>query len=248
MRCFNKTVVARIVIIPLLVMVPLSVDARMRLYSRGAEEKRVTDSLKVIDSLRSADSTRIADSCVIARYRGADVDLVKERKRKAEETAKNAPITPDPNDRILSSDDDIISARTVIIDPENPHGKTVDSLQHKVDSLNDALHDSDMRYKNMKAFPISEKKRYLIYLLQNKMKDTSEIVYYCNRLTELYKLKYELLLAIRDSQNANTKVFITSHIEEHMMKMAELSRFYCAMTPAVPFYPERNAHQLISEQ
>ncbi len=72
------------------------------------------------------------------------------------------------------------------------------------------------------------------------MKDTSAVLACCNSLYELYTIKHELLLAIQKSQHGNTRGFIQYHVEEHKRRMSELSRYLLALTPEVPFYPERS--------
>jgi hypothetical protein len=71
---------------------------------------------------------------------------------------------------------------------------------------------------------------------------------YCNNLYEIYKVKQDMLFAIKNSQDPNTKTFIQSHIDEHRRKMADLSNFILAMTPKVPFLPQRDHHKKITEQ
>ena len=92
----------------------------------------------------------------------------------------------------------------------------------------------------MKKFAISEKKRYMKYLLEHKIKDISSIVTFCNTLFELYTIKQDLLFAIWRSQSGNIKGLIQLHINEHKRKMANLDDFLLALIPDVPFYPKRN--------
>ncbi len=225
-------------------------SAPAKWYSRALQEKWVVDSLKRIDSVRVADSARVADSLTVARYEESDSVLAKEKIR--EEAEKKAtPVTPvvlDTGVIPIPGQVDNVSGRAIVIDPANPYAAAIDSLQKKIESLNNALHDSDSRLKEMKSFPVSEKKRYLFFLLQNKMKDTSAVVAYCNSLFEIYKIKHDLLLAIKASQDPNTKSFIQYHIEEHKRKMADLSNFVLALTPKVPFLPQRDRRKKITEQ
>jgi hypothetical protein len=248
--------------IPLIMLLAIAFSgfALPRYYTKAERKKmaadslRIADSLRVIDSLRIADSIRIADSCMIARYRVADKIRTIEKAKKAEEKRKNEELkrtialTEDTSAAITSSAVDNISARTVVIGSNSPYVKEIDSLQSKIDSLSDYLYDGDSRFKTMRTFAVSEKMRYMLYLLKNKMKDTSEIVSCCNKLFELYALKYDLLLAIKKSQDDNTKIFIQAHIEEHRRKMAELGDFLVSLTPEVPFHPELHLREELAGQ
>jgi hypothetical protein len=226
----------------------------LKLYSRALQEKRIADSLHRVDSVRvarrAADSSRVADSLTVVRYGESDSILALEKRNEAKEATETQfiPQTGDAGVIQISAPIDNISGRTIEIDPGNPYAKTIDSLQKVIDRLNSSVHDNDSRFKEMKNFPISEKKRYMLFLLQNKMKDTASILACCNGLAEVYKVKYELLVAIKNSQDAKTKSFIQYHIDEHKKKMAELSNFMLAMTPKLPFYPQREIHKLTTEQ
>jgi hypothetical protein len=215
-------------------------------YSRARQEKWGTDSLKRIDTLRIADSVHKADSLTVIRYEQPESLVIIEKKRDAEER-KNAPIMPDTEVIPIPGMIDNTSGRAIVIDPKNPYARTIDSLQKVIDSINNYVHDNDSRFKEMKSFPISEKKRYMMFLLQNKLKDTVAIVTYCNMLFEVYKAKHCMLLAIKNSQDQNTKNFIQHHIEEHRQKMADLNNFILAMTPKVPFLPQRDPRRKITD-
>lgn len=219
-------------------------DAKMRLYSRDLAEKWVTDSLQRIDSLRVADSLRVSDSLVVARYQDADKTLKSERCKAAEIAAKNEAekkltdsLHAVTRDSAMPGDVDNISARTIIIADNSPFAHEIDSLQHRVDSICAAIHDHDKWYTTMKSYPVSEKKRYMQYLMKNNIKDTAAILACCTKLYQMYVYKHELLLAIRKSQSANTKSFMTLHIDEHKRRMGELSEFLIALSPTVPFLP-----------
>ena len=216
----------------------------IRLYSRSQVEQKTIDSLKVIDSLRIVDSIRVADSIVIARYQQAETTISNEK-------AANPVV---PTDSVFMPESmkqpsntptyvDNLSARTIVIDPDNRFADQIDSLQSVIDLKNDALHDNDRHLKKMKVFPVSEKERYINFLLKNKIKDSTMVLAYCTSLYEIYKLKQQLLIAIRNSQDGNTKSFISYHLEEHLRKMGELSELLLSLTPTVPFYPEHKAVQ-----
>jgi len=223
----------------LLVHCAVSTQARMHLYSRALAEKQVTDSLRAIDSLRVVDSLKVADSMMIARYHVADTALIQERIQKKKDREAAKPVVIDPAERILPDDVDNISARTIVIDQNNEYAHQIDSLQNRVDSICNAIHDNDTYYKNMKTFPVSEKKRYLCYLMQNHLRDTAAVLDCCNRLAMMYAAKLELLIAIRNSQSVNTKSFMAYHIEEQKRRMGELSDFIVALSPAVPYQVQR---------
>lgn len=209
-----------------------STDAKfkIRLYSRDLAEKWVADSLRHIDSLRVADSVKIADSMVVSRYATADITVKNENARIEKEMEKYKRVEIDSSQIILPDEVDDISARTIEIDDSNPYAKQIDSLQISIDSINNSMHDKDKWYVNMKTFPVSEKKRYLCFLMQNHYKDSSAVLTYCNQLYQLYNCKLNMLVAIRNSQNNNSKSFMMYHIEEQKKRIAELSDFLVALS------------------
>jgi hypothetical protein len=237
----------RMVSLSMLFIVALIDITPARLYSRALREKWVADSLKRIDSVRIADSLHVADSLTVARYEKSD-NLLAEEKRQELAEIKVIPKICDTGTIQISAPIDNMSGRTIVVDPKNPYAKAIDSLQKTIDSLNNALHDNDVRFKDMKSFPISEKKRYISFLLTNKMKDTTAILAYCNSLANIYKVKHELLLAIKNSQDMNTKSFLQHHIEEHKGKMTDLNNYILALTPKLPYFPERGTQKKITEQ
>jgi hypothetical protein len=234
----------------LVVFAVVSCSVRPRLYSRELAEKHIADSLRVVDSLRIVDSIRIADSCMIARYRIADSVLVKEREKKRKEAEfEMANEKYDATDTTeYTSEEDIFSSRTISIDTNSTYARLIDSLEREHDRINDVIHDNDEWFKNMKAYPVSEKIRYIQYLLQYGMKDTVQIAAYCSDLDKLYKMKYQLFCAIQNSQTGNTRTFVQMHIEKHKLKMAELSEFVIALSPEVPYYPKHDVVEQYSKQ
>jgi hypothetical protein len=91
----------------------------------------------------------------------------------------------------------------------------------------------------MKTYPVSEKKRYLLFLIQNHYKDSSAVLTYCNQLYQMYECKLNLLVAIRNSQTNNSKSFMAAPIEVQRQRIAELSNFLVALSPKVPFSVEK---------
>jgi hypothetical protein len=239
--------------IPVFFLVFLSfIDcAPPKLYSRDRQEKWIADSLARIqhhiDSVRVADSLHVADSLTVLRYEESDSLLLKER---LQEAAELKVVSTPINDNVpleVSKEVDNVSGRVIVVKPDNPFAKTIDTLQKRMDSLNNFIHDNDSRFKEMKKFPPSEKKRYITFLLQNKMKDTSAILTYCEKVLEVYKIKHRMLIAIKNSQDMNTKTFIQSHIDAHIKKISDLNNFILTLTPKVPFFPTREVHK-ITEQ
>jgi hypothetical protein len=100
----------------------------------------------------------------------------------------------------------------------------------------------------MKTYPVSEKKRYLLFLLENHYKDSAAVLTYCNQLYQLYNCKLDLLITIRNSQNNNSKSFMAPHIEEQKRRMAELSDFIVVFSPKVPFSLQRQGREKIEEK
>jgi len=221
----------------LLLFIITSSSYAIHLYSRALAEKQVADSLHAIDSLRVADSLHVVDSMVIARYNVADKDYKSEKAKNQIDREAAMPVQVDSSQRIMSEDVDNVSARTIEITDNSPHAKIIDSIQARFDFVCDSIHDSDIWFKKMKPYHVSEKKRYMNYLLQNKMKDTASILVCCNQLYQMYQTKLELLLAIRNAQKTNDKMFMTYHIEEQKRRLVELTEYLVALTPEVPFAP-----------
>ena len=209
-----------------------------RSFSREEKQKRMADSLRIVDSLHVVDSVRIADSIMISRYQKADSVRVKEREEKRiadERLAAATAVAPSPEKIEYESDDDIVSARTIAVDSTTPYARLIDSLETEHDHINNQIHDYDEHFKTMKIFPVSEKKRYIEFLLRNKLKDTVEIAAYCSDIEKLYKIRFELLCAIQNSQEGNARIFLQSHIERHKRKMAELTELLLIYSSDVPY-------------
>jgi hypothetical protein len=228
-------------LISLILLLTATANSKIRLYSRALAEKWVADSLKRIDSLRVADSVKVADSIFISRYAIADTAVKNENDRNEKEMEKYKRVDVDSSKIILPDNVDDFSARTIEIDERNPYAAIIDSLQNRIDSINTALHDADQWFSKMKTYPVSEKKRYLLFLIQNHYKDSSAVLTYCNELHQLYGCKLNLLIAIRNSQTNNSKSFMASHIEQQRQRIAELSNFLVALSPKVPFNVEKKS-------
>jgi hypothetical protein len=59
---------------------------------------------------------------------------------------------------------------------------------------------------------------------------------------------YAKTIDIKNSQDPDTKSFIQYHIEKHRQKMADLSNFILAVTPKVPYLPQRDFHEKLTEK
>jgi len=227
--------------IMLLALFSISSEAKLRLYSRALIEKHVADSLKRTDSLRVADSIRIADSLMINRYKHADVEIRKEKIRKEKEMEVYKPVEIDSSERVFRDSVDIFSARTIKIDEKNKYAIIIDSLQNRMDSICNSIHDNDRWFKNMKTFPISEKIRYMKFLMEHNYKDSASILVCCNQLFQMYSSRIDLLTAIKNSQTHNTKNFVSYHIENIRRQMTELSDFIVALSPDTPYHLQQQS-------
>jgi hypothetical protein len=209
-------------------------EARIRLYSRALAEKWVTDSLKRVDSLRVVDSTRVADSMFIARYKSADTTIVNEKLLKDKEMEKYKRVDVDSSLVIVPDKNEDISTNIIEIDESNPQYAKIDSIQNRIDSINNSLHDTDPWFSKMKLSHISEKRRYLNYLLTNHYKDSAAVCTYCTQLYQLYMARLDMLITIRDSQVNNSKSLMAGPIEEQRLRIGELSNYLFAISPKVP--------------
>ena len=220
-----------------LLLLSISTNAKIRLYSRALREKYVADSLRAIDSVRIADSLRIAkhieDSLTVARYQAADKAVKEDKIKKEKELEIYKPVDIDSTERSIEEDMDNVSARTIVIDENSEYAGQIDSIQKVTDSINNRIY-SDSWFKNMKMFPLSEKKRYMNYLMQNKFKDTTAILKCCNQLYQIYSNRMKLYATIRNSQDTNTKSFMTNHIELLKEQTAELSNYIVVLSRDVP--------------
>jgi hypothetical protein len=238
------------IIAAIMIAVFFSCSIRPKLYSREERQQHIADSLRAVDSLRVADSVRVADSLMIARYHTADKVIKKERQHHKDSVFSDMFVFNDDEPVYEPVDDepDAVSARSIVIAPDNPQAKKIDSLQTAFDRKNALLHDGDTHFRRMKTFAISEKKRYMRFLLQHKMKDTAQIAVYCNSLADLYRTQLAIFSAIQESQKGNTKSFVRRHREQYESRMEELSEFILALTPEVPFRPSHTLHESYSDQ
>ncbi len=225
----------------LLVIFSISSEGKLRLYSRELAEKYVADSLKRIDSLRVADSIRVADSLMINRYQRAEVEIREDMVRKEKEMEIYKPVETDSSERIFRDSVDIFSARTIKIDANNQYALVIDSLQHRMDSICNSIHDNDPWFKNMKSFPISEKIRYMKFLMQHNYKDSASILVCCNQLSKMYSSRIDLLTAIKNSQTHNTRNFVNYRIENIRRQMSEIGDFIVALSPNIPYHLQRQS-------
>ena len=210
-----------------------------KIYSREEQQQHIADSLRIVDSLRVADSIHVADSLMIARYQNADKVIKNERQQQQDSIVSEMFVfdATVPVNEQADEEGDAVSARSIKISPDNPQAKKIDSLQAEFDRKNALLHDGDSHFRNMKTYATSEKKRYMRFLLQHKMKDTAQIAEYCSGLADLYRTQIAIFEALQESQDGNTKSFVRRHRQLYETRMEELSEFIVALTPEVPFRP-----------
>jgi hypothetical protein len=204
--------------------------AHARLNTFDVRQQLIADSLRVIDSIRIADSTRVADSLEVLRYESSDLaNRQKVRQEalqaKADDSARKAFIA------IKTSDEDIVSARSVVIPEGHEYAGAIDSIQHAVDSIYTELYEKDAHYKKMTKYPFDEKKRYFNYLIENRFKDTTQIVSWCELMYAMLNFEQaKMHLIIKTQQDENTKTFLMAHLKRTQEKLVEWSNLMVALS------------------
>jgi hypothetical protein len=208
--------------------------AHVRLNTYEVRQQMITDSLRVIDSIRIVDSTKVADSLFVARYASSDRSHRRRVKKetlqaKAEDSARKA-FVPMGN-----SESDIFSARSIVIPEGHENAGKIDSLQGVIDSISVELYQKDTLYHKMIKYPLSEKKRYFTFLLQNRIKDTSQVFSWCESMHTMLCLEQaKMFLIVKTQQDENAKSFLMLHLKRTQLKMGELSGLMVSFSPKAP--------------
>lgn len=203
--------------------------AHARLNTFAVRQQLITDSLRVIDSIRIADSTHVADSLEVLRYESSDqANRQKARQEalqaKAEDSARKAFVA------ITTTDEDIVSARSVVIPEGHEYTGAIDSIQHAIDSIHVELFEKDAHFKKIVKYPFDEKKRYFNYLVENRFKDTTQIVSWCEVMYAMLNLEQaKMHLIIKTQQDENTKTFLMAHLKRTQEKLVEWSNLMVAL-------------------
>jgi hypothetical protein len=200
-----------------------------RFCTYDIRQQIISDSLRVIDSIRISDSTHRADSLMIERYASSDERINRElrkttRQEMADDSARNA-VVP-----IHESEQDIFSPRSIVIAEDNENAGAIDSIQRTIDSINAGLYRNDAHFQKMEHLPFDEKKRYLHYLIENRLKDTTQVVLWCERMHAMLNLEQEKIrLIVKTQQDGNTKSFLMAHLKKTQDKLNRWSTLLIAL-------------------
>ena len=203
--------------------------AHARLNTFAVRQQLKADSLWVVDSIRIADSTQVADSLKILRYESSDVANRQKAMRdslrtRADDSARKA-IVP-----INESEEDIFSARSIVIPEGYEHAKAIDSVQRIIDSMYVELYQNDDHYKKMTKYPFDEKKRYFKYLIESRFKDTTQIVSWCEMMYAMLNIEQaKMHLIIKTQQDENTKTFLMTHLKRTQEKLVKWSNLMVSL-------------------
>jgi hypothetical protein len=125
---------------------------------------------------------------------------------------------------IKESDTDIVSARSIVIPQGHEYTGAIDSVQRIIDSISIELYEKDAHYKKMTTYPFEEKKRYFNYLIENRFKDTTQIVSWCEMMYAMLNLEQaKMYLIMKTQQDENTKTFLMAHLKRTQEKLVEWS-------------------------
>jgi hypothetical protein len=76
----------------------------------------------------------------------------------------------------------------------------------------------------MTTYPFEEKKRYFNYLIENRFKDTTQIVSWCEMMYAMLNLEQaKMYLIMKTQQEENTKTFLMAHLKRTQEKLVEWS-------------------------
>jgi hypothetical protein len=203
--------------------------AHARLNTYDFRQQILTDSLRIADSIHIADSTHVADSLTLLRYESSDranrqKALHDTKRARADDSARKAFVP------IQESEDDIVSSRSVVIPEGHEHAAAIDSVQRIIDSLYVELYQKDDHFKKMTKYPLDEKKRYFRYLIENRFKDTTQILTWCEMMYAMLNLEQaKMHLIIKTQQDENTRTFLMAHLKRTQEKLVGWSNLMVSL-------------------
>lgn len=208
--------------------------ANVKLNTLQQREQIQADSLRIADSIRVADSVRTADSLLQARYEMGDMQLQEREKGEISIIESRIQVDMDTVTDTYASDNNALASREIVIEQDNPYAREIDSLQAKIDSLDDLIYARDKKYASMKEYSLVDKKAYIRFLLKNHMKDTAQVLSCCERLYEILNLEHQKLVYILKTQKGNTRGLVNLHIKKVRAEMGDIGCFMLSFRPEVP--------------
>jgi len=218
----------------LLICVIAGCSGKMTLNTYDRREELVADSLKILESIRIADSIKTADSLLLTLYDKSEKTLVQQEKERAARAAALKAYEAMDTAASSKSDTSVSPAREVIIDENSPQAKVIDSLQVIIDSLDAAMYGKDPYFSKMKNLSFQDKKAYLKYLLKNHLRDTTQVVTFCECFHCQLKTEHEKLLVIMETQEGDTKGVIHLHTKKTQVEMGDIGNLIYTLSSKVP--------------
>jgi len=218
----------------LLICVLAGCSAKITLNTYDRRENLVADSLRVLDSKRITDSIKTADSLLLTLYDKSEKSLLKQEKERAEQAAALKAYAATDTAGSDKSVTPVSPAREVVIDENSPQSKVIDRLQAVIDSLDKAMYGKDPYFSKIKDLTFQDKKAYLKYLLKNHLRDTTQVVTFCECFHCQLKTEHEKLLVIMETQEGDTKGVIHLHTKKTQVEMGDIGNLIYTLSSKVP--------------
>lgn len=134
---------------------------------------------------------------------------MKKEKKQIKSTSTNSEIDN------YTSKNNSYTQREIIITDDSLLAE-INFYQDKIDIL---CNYKDKYFKEMQELNLSDKERYIYFLLKNHLKDTTECINLCNRVCKILNHECGKLYIIAQAQKGNTKAFINRHIKNKRAEM-----------------------------
>lgn len=146
-----------------------------------------------------------------------DKTLSEKEKRQISDVPSDSNIDND-----YTSNNNSYSRREIIITDDSLLAE-INYYQNKIDSL----HNYDNKYsKEMQELNLSDKERYINFLLKNHLKDTIDCINLCHRIHKILNHECDKLYIIAQAQKDNTKTFVNQHIKSKHAEMKVINNIW----------------------
>ena len=154
-------------------------------------------------------------------YEAADLsafdDAVNEIKEEKEKNTKKTEGTKQED--YYASNSDSHTKREITITNDSILTE-IENIQNKIDALNNY---KDEYFLEMQELNSSDKKRYISFLLENHLKDTTDCINFCHRIHQILTFEYEKLYIMAQAQTGNTKSFLNQHMKSKYREMGMIN-------------------------
>lgn len=106
----------------------------------------------------------------------------------------------------------------------------IDSLQNAYDICSTVVYERNQLYKKSSTYNFNDKIRYMNYLLQYSLQDTSSVLTHCNGLIILRNIKLDLYQAIIETQGGNIRSRIAGYIRKIKQEQIRLTDYMLKLT------------------